>query len=255
MKSNAFARPARIPAWIVLNCLATGLLGCDPAPTPPPDAGPTTASTTEPLADPAAADDTARRARRAADLDAQKRERIALIAIPFTIEAPKSWLVQASAGNKIVLHGMTPSGELDVLLFKGPTLTRAARDALLKQTSMTAPPTTNAATTSAAASNSSTIASSAGIAPIEVRREVSAHDGIDIIKRVEVQSAPVGDPELVAIQWNMTCIVPGTGVDFDVYELSVIGLSKAMFDHDERFIQSILDTLRLDSASTKPAVP
>jgi hypothetical protein len=91
------------------------------------------------------------------------------------------------------------------------------------------------------------------------KNTIVQRDGLTIITRIAPQLAPGAspspDPELVPMGWGVQVIVSGTTPDLRSYELTYVGLSQAMFDKDEAFLQKIIDSLRYEPASTRPPVP
>ena len=219
---NALRMVPRL-TFIAAMCWLTFSVGCDETYTPPAGSTSGTAAST------ATAPSTA-----APPADGA-RERIALGAIPFTIEVPTGWLVQPGVTNTaMVLHGRTTSGEIDVLLGNGPVVKAAELPLLVKATTRS----TN---------------------DKHVRSEVVQRDKLTIIKAVAPQLAPGAtpspDPELVPMGWTVQVIVSDGKPDLQSYELTFVGLSQAMFDKDELFLQRIMDSLRYEPAGTLPAAP
>jgi hypothetical protein len=210
--------------FLAAMCWLTFAVGCDETYTPPagstPANGATTTATSTNAATGAAEDGA--------------RERIALGAIPFTIEVPRGWLVQPGVTNKIVLHGRTPSGEIDVLLGNGPIVKAAALPLLVRE--------------SAKSTNDK-----------HVKSEVVQREKITIIKTIAPQLAPGAvpspDPELVPMGWTVQVIVSDDKADLHSYELTFVGLSQGMFDKDELFLQRIMDSLRYEPAGLLPVAP
>lgn len=212
----------RSTALAALCCLILSA-GCDDSYTPPPGSSGSTTAATEPAATVTTA-----------AADSGPRERIALGKIPFTIEAPKGWRVQPGVTQEIVLHGRAPSGEVDVLLGAGTNVKADALPMLVKQ--------------SARGSNDR-----------HIKNEVVQRANLTIVKSIAPQLAPGStaspDPELVPMGWTVQVIVSGTGTDLPSYQLTFLGLSQAMFDKDEAFLQQVMDSLRYDPAATVPAAP
>lgn len=201
--------------------------GCDD---PAPPAG--SSSTAAPTSQPAASSGTG--ADQGAAVANAPRERLALGAIPFSIEVPKGWTLMPGVTGRTVLHGRAPSGELDVLLGMGPSIKGDALPMMLKQ--------------SAKPSNDS-----------HVKNEVTQRDGLTLVQSIAPQTAPntpaSNDPELVPMGWSVQAIVSDGKLDYSVYELTFLGLSQAMFDKDEAFLRQIINTLKYDGAATQPARP
>ena len=162
------------------------------------------------------------------------RKRLSLQTIPLSIEVPVSWDVQPGVTGRPVLRGKTPNGEVDVLLGAGPSVRAESLPLMLKQ--------------SATSSNDP-----------RVKNEVTQRDGMAIIQRISPQTAPgvaaSTAPELIPIGWNVQCIITDAKTDYSVYELNILGLSQAMFDQDQGFLRELIESIRLDTAATRPAVP
>ena len=204
-------------------CSMTFAVGCDETYTPPPGATsstPGTISTTAPSA--------------SATMDEGSRERLPLGVIPFSLEVPKGWLMQSGAAGKIILHGKTPTGEVDVLLGVGPSVKAAELPLLVKESRKTSLDT-------------------------HVKNGVVERDKMTIITTIAPQlapgAAPSPDPELVPMGWTAQVIVSDATPDLQSYELTFVGLSQAMFDKDEAFLRRIMDSLRYEPAAPRPAAP
>ena len=197
------------------------IVGCDPKATP------TTLPTTTPSVALAVGKD--EKAAVVKDVSQEKRHRISLIVIPFTIEAPVSWVVQLGAANRFVLHGKTPSGEeIEILLGTLSPMKADIVSLFLKQ--MSGPQSD----------------------PL-VKSSVVERDGMKIVQQIEPLSNQPADPETVPIRWTIQYLYAERAVDYSVYELSVSGLTLSMMDRDTAFIQSILNTIQHDTAATQPA--
>jgi hypothetical protein len=159
---------------------------------------------------------------------------MSLGAIPLSMEVPSGWLLRPGVTGRIVLHGPTPSGEVDVLLGTGPSIKGEALPLMVKES---AKPSTDR----------------------YVKNEVTQRDGMTIIQRIAPQTPPGtlpgSDPNLVPIGWTAQCIVTDGKLDYSVYELTILGLSQAMFDRDQQFLQELLDTLKHEAPATQPATP
>lgn len=216
---------SRLIAYTACSCVIV-LAGCDESYSPPASANPSSAPA---AAAPAANSGASTGA--AADLNA--RQRIALTRIPFSVEAPSGWVIQPSGPNQIVLHGRAPSGEVDVLLGTGPIIKADALPLLLKESAKPS-------------------------ADPHVKNEVVQRNNMAIIKTVAPQVAPgavaPADPDLVPIGWTTQFIVQD-GLDYRSYDMTFVGLSQAMFDKDEAFLQQMMDSVRYEAAATRPAVP
>lgn len=210
----------RPTALAAASCLLL-MAGCDEGYTPPAGtpATPATAAAGVPSA---------------SSVSTAERTRISLGAIPFSVEVPQGWGVQAGVTNRIVLHGKAPSGEVDVLLGTGPNIKAEDMPMLIK-------------------------ASAKPSSDPHVKNEVAVRDNLTLVKTIAPQLAPGAvanpDPELVPMGWTVQVIVSDGKVDYSAYDLTFVGLSQAMFDKDEAFFQKIIDSLKYESAATRPAMP
>ena len=161
----------------------------------------------------------------------EPRQKIELIAIPFTAEVPRSWTVQAGPAGKVVLAGKLSNGEAEILLSTRPNMTPESLKSLVKDL--------QAATTQPAKTN--------------VRTRVTERDGMHIIEETERMGPPGGDPDLAPYRWTVQYIVSTGGLDYGVYEMNVTSLSEAMFKQDESFLRTIFDSVTLQPEALKAA--
>lgn len=143
--------------------------------------------------------------------------------IPFVANAPESWSVKLGPANRMVLHGILPSGEFHILMSPRNPIAADAHAALVEQLKRAA--------------------SQPSSGPVT---RVTQRDEMTIIERIERIGDGTQSAELTPVSYNVRYMVPGPKLDYLVFEINALDLSQEMLDKDGELLRQVLTGLKYD---------
>jgi hypothetical protein len=179
------------------------------------------------------------------ELTTGPRSTVVLGPLPMTMNVPTSWRVAVISGATL-LQGWTPGGtEVAIQLNSRTTMKKEALDYAVRSAKKEQAEKPQA------------------VLKFDVRplgtsgAQIMERQGVGEARDYEIKD-PTGKTQVTREQpfkWTLSILAPH-GDAYQVYELNFIGLTKAQYDKDKDFLQSLLDSLTLGStapATTAPA--
>ncbi len=209
--------------YLLLICVGLILAGCDDSPAPPADATKTADGKNKPPT--------------TQELLHAPRKPLALGYIPLKLMVPPGWQVQAPGKTTMAfLQGTTPSGgEVQIQLSQRPSMTRDQIQYLIDGAK------------SEMAKKPEEIKS----VEAKTRGELTFLERQSVGQPINLPGQELGVDTSPEYRWTISVFVP-RAKDSAQYELNFLGLTQNRFNTDKNFLQTILNTLELDTAA--PAV-
>jgi len=219
----------RTPPLIVAAAIALCVLpGCDDVPQTAPTTGPVVVSQPSP-------------AGAMSNIPSpSKSKRVPLIEIPFTVEVPENWDHTVDTGV-MLLKGRTPSGEVEIML---KTRRSVKPDTLEKELDVVR----KAGTTDP---NRVLRLEEKGTFKRLEQIEIESSQGVDV-----VQDPAIGPSAARFYRWIYYFYVQNpASIDFNVYEMNILGITEEHYKKDEQFIRSIINSATYEPSAVDTSIP